>query len=391
MSQAASTRLSQFSDISLEHLSGKVWYGETQDRVTARGYSDSQNLIQQEQLPSEAVITQFDICMGERSGFRHYWVVFQTDSDEWYSTESIGILLFQKFQHLENDYLYTKEPTSTCCVRRDVSPPLVTRISPTWERNISQLVDWMMARKDETFTCDTFVNNFCEFLTGNNISAFTNQSLDYVQKPEYKGDVSRMVFFGETQSGATPRGYSQTTKLLKREGINRTARVREVLIYSGNLENFPALTHFVIAHWWVLFQDSDGNWWSAENAGLVLLQRIDHEMDTAGWRKGIWSTKCTQRPGIMHTIPMRTSGNMDKSMEEVVEWMFRRSMVPYRPLTSNCQKFANDLMVYLSGIRVTRTPLLLAFVGPLLAPLWKISNTVRGSANRRRLRRLSGE
>jgi hypothetical protein len=178
--------------------------------------------------------------------------------------------------------------------------------------------------------------------------------------------------------------------LLEREGINRTARVREVRVSSVNLKKIRALTHFVIAHWWVRVQDSDGNWWTAENVGSLLLQRVGNKSESKKERKRVWKTSKKLRPGRI-ARRMNTSGNEGRSMEEVVEWMFGRRMEHYNPVRNNCQKFASDLTKYLSGIEVARTPPKLAPAAYLLGPVWKIVNIVRGRANRRKFRRLAGE
>jgi hypothetical protein len=128
-------------------LRGKVWYGETEDGSSPRGYSDRTRLITRERLPQEEVITQFDICKGTYSGVQHHWVVFQTHSGQWYSVENIGILLFQKVADSDHGRLYTKDPTSTRYQPRDGSPERVGPISPTSQRNISQFVDWLMRKK----------------------------------------------------------------------------------------------------------------------------------------------------------------------------------------------------------------------------------------------------
>jgi hypothetical protein len=69
-------------------------------------------------------------------------------------------------------------------------------------------------------------------------------------------------------------------------------------------------------------------------------------------------------------------------MEDLVEWMFTRSREHYNLLTNNCQQFASELTEYLSGISVARTPIILAPAAPVLAPVWKVVNGVRGWFNR---------
>jgi hypothetical protein len=190
-----------------------------------------------------------------------------------------------------------------------------------------------------------------------------------------------MMFFGETLPGATPRGYREGRNLLEHEGINREARIREVQVYSGNTQTDLTLTHFVVAHWWVVFQDDDGHWWSAENVGSLLLQRLDSQRDGKCRRKAIWQTQVLERPGFV-TIPLKTRGAQSRKMEELIEWMLQQSKIHYDLITNNCQRFGSELTKYLAGISVAHTPALIAPIGPVFVPMWKSVNYVRGFVNR---------
>jgi hypothetical protein len=173
-------------------------------------------------------------------------------------------------------------------------------------------------------------------------------------------------------------------ELIQDEDINPDAIIREIGVYASNLEDAPG-THFVVAHWWVVFRDNDWNWWSAEHVGGVLLQRVDSKKDGKDYRKDIERTRYESR-GTFITTKLETAAANHRTMKELIDWVGWRSRASYDWLESNCQNFADNLAEYLSGIGVLHTPTswgaaALAVAVPL-APFWKIGNVVRGLFNR---------
>jgi hypothetical protein len=174
---------------------------------------------------------------------------------------------------------------------------------------------------------------------------------------------------------------------MRKEGVNPDAVISIVRVYSGNLEDAPTLTHFFFPHWWVVFRDSDGNWWSAERVGPPLLQRVDSRHDGKFWRKNLSRTTCQQRQGggVGITTMMKTFGSSRRTMKDLVEWLDGESSIEYDPVVKNSQDFGDDLCKFLTGIGVLHISTKSTIVGALtcipLAPLWKIGNFLRGAFN----------
>jgi hypothetical protein len=201
-----------------------------------------------------------------------------------------------------------------------------------------------------------------------------------------KADLFGKVFVGETSDGREPSGSDNKRLLMTTEGINPNATIGRVRVYAGNLDGVPTITHFYFAHWWVVFVDSDGHWWSAENVGAPLLQRVDDRHDGKYFRKDVGKTQVKPRAtGIEITTKMNTLGKKRRTMRELVDWLDGRSCHRYDVAFDNCQDFGADLCEFLTGIGVLHTSTKTTTIGMMacvpLAPLWKIGNLIRGALN----------
>jgi hypothetical protein len=194
---------------------------------------------------------------------------------------------------------------------------------------------------------------------------------------EYLQRVRGKVWFGETWYYRPPRGYRSAEKLLSREVV-ADATVRDIWVYSSNLDKDYCPTHFIITHWWVIVRDDEGNYWSIENVGAPLVQRVDDLEDGQHHRKGCEETDTAERGTIISEM-FHTKSLFSRTMTDVIEWCIARRDQKYDFAFNNCQKFASALTKYLSGMAVLRTPTLLAPAAPVLAPFWKIINGLRGT------------
>jgi hypothetical protein len=151
------------------------------------------------------------------------------------------------------------------------------------------------------------------------------------------------VYFGETYNGQLPRAYVSSEDLFSCEGITPGAIIRNVGVYSSNLVDDDLPSHFVVSHWWVLFDDSDGNCWSAENVGGILLQRIDSMEDGKRRRKDIGKRWCEFR-GTNITKLQKTAARGHRTMGETMRWIFSQKDKQYHALWQNCHLYQSQVL-----------------------------------------------
>jgi hypothetical protein len=155
-----------------------------------------------------------------------------------------------------------------------------------------------------------------------------------------------------------PREYEDVSNLLTFEQINESAVIQKLWVFSSQLQDQPqSSNNQVRTHWWVILQDSDTKYWTAENVGTLLFQRVDNLDDGMNKRKeaGESRTKSRSPDGIGITQLIRIEMTNDKTMRDLVEWLITRRAHVYHPLFDNCQRFSDSLREFLLTKEVSKT------------------------------------
>jgi hypothetical protein len=165
------------------------------------------------------------------------------------------------------------------------------------------------------------------------------------------------LFFGETDGPLLPREYQDADLLLQTEHINGSAVIRQLWVFSGNLQKKRLPLSFDAAtHWWVVILDSEKNFWTAESVGEILVQRVNSINDAILKRKDVGDSqaKDRSRDGI-GIIPLIETEVMEgKTMKDFADWLMDRRSHPYHALFDNCQRFSDALCRSLSGKEVPK-------------------------------------
>jgi hypothetical protein len=324
-----------------------VFYGETVDGVTPRGYSDAETLLNHENVPRTDVIEEFRIQKDTS-----YRVFCQTTSGRRWSIEGIGVPLLLCLEGVDDILSLTKGPDTPNCRQREGPIREIVSSRPGTAKTLSDLVDFLMTRTSVKTLSGGLADDLCVFLSGKTINALVDEQVDREFGEMPKTDLRGMLFFSETRHGPTPRGYYQSDLLMQREGINPAAVIQRLWVLGGQLDDQDGQpVNELVRHHWVVFRDSDGLYWSAENAVLILLQRLG-TWSHRELRKAFWDTKCRRRSGIETPGGIvqlfATDAARRRTMGEVVNWMKDQSQRGYHPTFNNCQHFAHDLSQFLS-------------------------------------------
>jgi hypothetical protein len=444
-------------------LAHKVYFGETRNDPTPRGYVSANCLFSREPIRGDAQIKEFHVLSHEIYGCictpcllgERLFVILRDEDGIWWSVENVGAPLLQRAESWLDAARHKKLPEQTQCETRGSHiRVLVSERTLSRRKTMNELVEWMIARKGLTCfmteNCKTFAASLYQWIAGKNlwecfgclgeavkicapfceissiavrfglVSANTvvgavNRVLtsfvtwkevfdkaSSVVSPERNSPnnlpnalssrlhsilVSGKVFFGETQPGVTPRGYSNMTTLMNKERVNPNAVIREVRVYAGNLEGTRTLTHLYFSHWYVVVRDSDNNWWSVEDIGTAFVQRVDNHDAGKYRRKSPFTTQVTEREmglsGI--TTKISTTGRQHRTMSDLLAWLLQKSSSSYHLTDNNCQDFADDLCTFLAGHGVsrvsTRNPVVGAALCIPVAPFHGLVNGWRGLWN----------
>jgi hypothetical protein len=168
-----------------------------------------------------------------------------------------------------------------------------------------------------------------------------------------KTELRDKVLFGETEGNTPLREYECGADMLAHESINRSAVIQYLWVFSGNLAKSTMTPKpGVIGHWWVVFRDSDWNYWTAENVGALVLAKVKTLSDGMSKRKNINESEAIERVQMGLKTLVANDAHESRTMWELIDWLETRKILGYNVLVNNCQDFAKDLCQFLSGISV---------------------------------------
>jgi hypothetical protein len=156
------------------------------------------------------------------------------------------------------------------------------------------------------------------------------------------------IYFGETRSDPTPRGYTEAAPLFTREAIRQAAGIVDVRILSQSNCGCPWTQDQIGRHWFVVLKDQDGICWATEYVGAPLLQRTDGIDDATSVNKFPERTLVTDRGRHIQLLARVSVGLFERTVSDLIHWMMlRNGFTSFH--TENCKTYAADLFQWMTG------------------------------------------